>query len=61
MPPIRFISTNVRGLNDKVKRSLVFAYLKIYRPHVCIIQENHLVGSRAKKAMVRVLPSCHIL
>lgn len=46
MAPIRFISWNIRCLNDKVKRSLVMTYLKKHNPHVCILQETHLVGSK---------------
>lgn len=46
MAPIRFISWKVRGLNDRLIRSLVMAYLKKYIPHVCILQETHLVGSK---------------
>lgn len=46
MAPIRIISWNVRGLNDKIKRSLVMAYLKKYTTHICILQETHLVGRK---------------
>lgn len=43
MAPIRIISWNVQGLNDKVKRFLVMAYLKKYTPHNCILHDTHLV------------------
>lgn len=34
------------GLTKKIKRSLVFDYLKKYAPHICILQETHLVDGR---------------
>lgn len=40
------MSWNVRGLNSAVKRFLVLDYLRKLRPHVCILQETHLVGFR---------------
>lgn len=46
MAPLRVLSWNVRGLADKIKRSLVFDYIKKYNPHICILQETHLVGSK---------------
>lgn len=46
MAHMKLLSWNVRGLNDKVKRSLVLTYLKKYNPHVCILQETHLAGSK---------------
>lgn len=46
MAPLKILSWNVRGLNHKIKRSLVFDYLKKYTPHICILQETHLVGGR---------------
>lgn len=49
------VSWNVRGLNSAIKRSLVINYLRKLHPHICILQETHLVGSRVmclKKAWV---------
>lgn len=46
MPPLTVLSWNVRGLNSKIKRSLVFNFLKKYNPHICLLQETHLVGGR---------------
>lgn len=48
MASIFIISWNVRaqGLNSKFKRSLLFNFLKRYHPHICILQETHLTGSR---------------
>lgn len=43
---IRIVSWNVRGLNHKLKRASVFQYLKHTRPHVVLLQETHLDGSR---------------
>lgn len=40
------ISWNVRGLNSKFKRALLFQYLKSHNPHILILQETHLLGSK---------------
>lgn len=40
------ISWNVRGLNNKFRRALMFQYLKTITPHVVFLQETHLDGSR---------------
>lgn len=39
-------SWNVQGMNSKVKRALVFKFLKQYSPDICIFQETHLIGGR---------------
>lgn len=44
MSPISIASWNGRGLNSAVKKSLVFKCLQKTAPHVCILQETHLVG-----------------
>lgn len=46
MNTLRLVSWNVRGLNSKVKRSIMFDYLSRYKPHVILLQETHLQGSR---------------
>lgn len=46
MASLSLITWNVRGLNSKIKHSLVFTYLKKYHPHICILQETPLTGSR---------------
>lgn len=46
MTHMKLLSWNIQGLHDKVKHSLVFTYLKKHNPHICILQENHLVGSK---------------
>lgn len=43
---LRLLSWNTRGLNSPVKRSLVFQFVKTYRPHFCVFQETHLVGKK---------------
>lgn len=43
---LRLISWNVRGLNSKIKRSIMFDYLARHKPHVILLQETHLQGSR---------------
>lgn len=42
---IRLISWIVRGLNSKVKHTLMFEYLAPHTPHVILLQETHLQGS----------------
>lgn len=37
---------NTQGLNSSVKRSLVFQFIKRHNPHICVLQEMHLVGSK---------------
>lgn len=52
------MSWNVRGMNSKVKRSLIFDFIKRYKPHITLLQEMHLQGSKVmalKKANMRVL------
>ena len=43
---LKIMSWNVRGLNDKVKRTAIFRYIKSVQPHVILLQETHLDGSR---------------
>lgn len=42
---IRLIFWNIRGLNDKMKRSL-FKFLQSHKPHVLFLQETHLIDSK---------------
>lgn len=37
---LRVVSWNVRGLNSKFKHSLVFDYIKKYKPHLILLQET---------------------
>lgn len=46
MSALNILSWNTRGLNSLVKRSLVFQFIKAHSPHICILQEIHLVGSK---------------
>lgn len=46
MSQVKIISWKVCGLNAAVKRSLVFKFLQKHKPHVCILQETHLQGSK---------------
>lgn len=39
---VSFISWNVKGLNNLVKRSKVFSHLKSLKPDVILLQETHL-------------------
>lgn len=43
---ITLVSWNVRGMNNKFKRAAVFQYLKQIRPHIILLQETHLDGSK---------------
>lgn len=55
MTQIFVISWNMQGFNSAHKRSLVFNYVRKYSPHICVLQETHLMGSRIlslKKAWV---------
>lgn len=46
MSKLCVISWNVRVLNSKVKRSLMFEYLARHNLHVILLQQTHLHGSR---------------
>lgn len=46
MADVRIVSWNVRGLNHKLKRASIFQYIKQTRPHIILLQETHLDGSR---------------
>lgn len=46
MANFSIISWNVQGLNSAIKRSLIFKYLQKYNPHICVLQETHLIGIR---------------
>lgn len=54
MAQLKIISWNTQGLNSAIKRSLVFQYLQKAAPHICILLETHLTGSRVR-AFVKVL------
>lgn len=46
MTNLDILSWNTRGLNSTVKRSLVFQFIKKHNPHICVLQETHLIGSK---------------
>lgn len=46
VPTFSALSWNVRGLNSKFKRAVLFMYLKLHSPHIVILQETHLMGSK---------------
>lgn len=43
---VKIVLWNVRGLNDQFKWASVFQYLKPLKPHVVLLQETHLDGSK---------------
>ena len=45
---VNILSWNVRGLNSPHKRSLMFSYLKKYKPHFICLQETHLMAPTLK-------------
>lgn len=47
--PLRFISWNVKGINNPVKRTRVFTHLKSLRSDVVYLQETHLRSSEQIK------------
>lgn len=46
MSVCKIVSWNTRGLNSKIKRSLVFRFLQRLSPHICILQETHITGGK---------------
>lgn len=53
---LKLLYRNTCGLNDKVKRSLLFKYLHYHKPHVLFLKETHLMGiniSALRKAWVK--------
>lgn len=46
MSALNVLSWNTRGMNSPTKRCLVFQFIKSYNPHICVLQETHLMGSR---------------
>lgn len=46
---VSFISWNVKGLNNLVKRSKVFSHLKSLKPDVMFLQETHLNTNSQKR------------
>ena len=37
----KFVSLNVRGINNNLKRRRIFRYLKSFKPDVCLLQETY--------------------
>lgn len=56
---ISILSWNVLGMNSRLKRFLVFDFIRRYKPHIILLQETHLQGSKVmalKKAnVIRVI------
>lgn len=46
---VTFISWNVKGLNNMVKRSKIFSHLKSLKPDVMFLQETHLNANSQKR------------
>lgn len=52
---LKILSRNVWGLGSPRKRSLVFFFLKKYKPHICCLQETNLTTHKhlaLKKAWI---------
>lgn len=43
---LQIVLWNVRGLNNKFKRAKVFQNLRQVKPHIVLLQETHLEGSK---------------
>ena len=44
MSAIKFLTWNVRGLREKIKRSAALAFLKKQRADVVVLVETHIEG-----------------
>lgn len=44
MTNIKFLTWNVRGLRDRIKRSAIFECLKTYRADISVLVETHITG-----------------
>lgn len=44
MANLKFLTWNIRGIRDKIKRAAVFACLKTYRADITILIETHITG-----------------
>ena len=44
----KFLSWNVNGLGDKIKRGIVSQYIKRLGPDVVLLQETHMLGNMCK-------------
>lgn len=44
MTTIKFLTWNVRGMRDKIKRTAAFAYLKSQKSNVIVLTETHITG-----------------
>lgn len=43
---LKLVSWNVWGLDDKIKRALMFKYLSHDKPHILFLQVAHLLGNK---------------
>lgn len=44
MASIKFLTWNVRGIHDKIKRTAIFGCLKSYRADISVLVETHVTG-----------------
>ena len=44
----KFLSWNVNGLGDKIKRGIVSKYIKRQGPDIVLLQETHMLGNMCK-------------
>lgn len=44
MADIKFLTWNVRGIRDKLKRTAIFGCLKSYRADITVLVETHVTG-----------------
>lgn len=49
MDPVKFITFNVKGLNNPIKRKRVYSYLKNLKADIVYLQESHLSDNEHKK------------
>lgn len=41
-PSVRFVSWNIKGIGNPVKRSQIITHLKYLNTHIAFLQETHL-------------------
>lgn len=53
---LKFLTLNVRGLNNPTKRRAVLSYLEHSKADICLLQENHLLSKDCHRMKSRLFP-----
>lgn len=53
---INILKLNVKGLNNPIKQKTILTYLQPSGPHICSLQETHILARDTRRLRLRAFP-----